>query len=114
MLTGHAGSKVPDPLPGIISSGEGSSNNFSILQYSHFGSLREVDEVRLTEAFKCSYRLLIFIQNIMFHPSGHRLYWVLLVQEVTERPNYFRRIGMGLVSSSLQQLSITYQDVKII
>jgi hypothetical protein len=38
----------------------------------------------------------------------------LLVQEVTGRPNYFRRIGMGLVSSSPQQLSATYQDVKII
>lgn len=55
MLKGHAGSIVPpDPLPRSISSGEGSSNNFSMLRHSHFGSSREVDEVRLTEVFEYS------------------------------------------------------------
>lgn len=49
----------------------------------------------------------IFLRHVTWYLS---LYWVLLVQEVRGKQNHFRRIGMGFVNASAQEVSGLYKD----
>lgn len=52
----------------------------------------------------------------MYEAMGSHLFWVLLVQEVTGKQNYFHRIGMGLVNPFAQEISAPgrYEEVHIV